>query len=46
MSRTGYRVFGSCLDARQQAEALKGDFLFETWEYLADGRIVTRFATS
>ncbi|MCR5678614.1 MAG: amino acid lyase [Prevotella sp.] len=31
---------------RQQAEALKGDFLFETWEHLADGRIVTRFATS
>ena len=31
---------------RRQADALRGQVAFEVWEPLADGRIVTRFATS
>lgn len=31
---------------REQAASLEGKVLFEIWESLADGRLVTRFATS
>ena len=30
----------------EQAEAISDDVLFEIWETLPDGRLVTRFATS